>query len=177
MSYFYIKALHIIFVVTWFSALFYLGRLLIYVREALDKNEPEQSILSNQLLLMTRRLLVGISWPSALLTLFWGLWLLVTVYGHNIPIWLMIKLVLVFLLFLYHYSLHLIYRQQKNGNFKYSSQQLRIWNEVATIFLISIVMLVTVKQEISLLYGLLGLGIFIIVLMTAIRIYKKLRSK
>jgi len=78
---------------------------------------------------------------------------------------------------LYHLSLHIIYSQQKRGIFKYSSTQLRIWNEVATVFLVAIVMLAVVKQQISVVWGLAGLIIFVIVLMSAIRIYKALRSR
>ena len=63
------------------------------------------------------------------------------------------------------------------GVFRYSSQQLRIWNEVATIFLVSIVMLATVKDSMSWAWGLTGLALFVIILMSAIRIYKILRSR
>jgi putative membrane protein len=64
-----------------------------------------------------------------------------------------------------------------NGVFKYSSQKLRIWNEVATIFLIAIVMLATVKQNMSVVWGLVGLICFVVVLMSAIKIYKNIRMK
>jgi len=64
-----------------------------------------------------------------------------------------------------------------NDVFKYTSQQLRIWNEVATIFLVAIVMLAVVKQTESFLWSLAGLIGFIIVLMSAIKIYKVLRNK
>src|SRR6266536_3567295 len=60
--------------------------------------------------------------------------------------WLLIKLIFVVLLYLYFFSLHRIYKQQVNNIFKYSTQQLRIWNEVATIFLVAIVMLAEVKK-------------------------------
>ena len=80
-------------------------------------------------------------------------------------------------LYVYHYSLHLILKQQVEGIFKYTSQQLRLWNEVATIFLIAIVMLVVVKQSISLVWGLVGLVLFIALLLSAIKIYKTFRSK
>jgi protoporphyrinogen IX oxidase len=174
MDFLYIKALHIIFVVTWFSGMFYLCRLFIYNREALDKPEPEKSILQKQFSIMIKRLLFGITWPSAVLTLIFGLWLLI-IYP-SFPVWLHIKLGFVVLLFLYHYSLHIIYKQHAAGNFKYTSAQLRIWNEVPTVFLISIVMLVVVKQNISLVYGLVGLFAFVLALMSAIRIYKMLRK-
>jgi putative membrane protein len=60
----------------------------------------------------------------------------------NFTAWLGIKLGFVLGLYLYHFSVHALYRQQMRGVFRYSSQQLRIWNEVATVFLVAIVMLV-----------------------------------
>jgi len=171
----YIKALHIIFIVTWFSGLFYMVRLFIYNTEAGEKDEIEKNILRQQFNIMIRRLWFGITWPSAVLTLAFGSWMLL-LYG-SIPTWLWIKIGFVSGLFLYHLSLQRIFNQQRNNIFSYSSQQLRIWNEVATIFLLVIVMLVVVKQGISVLWGLLGLIVFVIVLMTAIRIYKLTRKK
>ncbi|MCG2614603.1 CopD family protein [Terrimonas sp. NA20] len=173
--YLYIKALHIIFIVTWFSGMFYIVRLFIYNTEAGEKDEPEKSILQRQFSIMIKRLWFGITWPSAVLTLILGLsvWHML---GFT-PTWLIIKLCFVAGLFLYHLSLHKIYKQQMQGVFNYSSQQLRIWNEIATIFLVAIVMLVVVKQNMSVVWGLLGLTLFVIVLMSAIRIYKLIRTK
>ena len=91
--------------------------------------------------------------------------------------WLLVKLGFVLLLYGYHFSIHKIYKQQMAGIFKYSSQKLRIWNEIATVFLVAIVMLATVKQSISFVWGLVGLACFVIVLMSAIRIYKVARQK
>ena len=91
--------------------------------------------------------------------------------------WLLIKLILVILLYGYHLHTQKIFRQQLKGVFRYSSQQLRLWNEVATLFLISIVMLVVVKQSMSLLWGLVGIALLILLLMLAIRIYKSIRTK
>jgi protoporphyrinogen IX oxidase len=173
--YFYIKALHIIFIVTWFSGLFYIVRLFIYNTEAAEKEEPERSILQKQFTVMIKRLWFGITWPSAVLTLIFGPW--VWIMLDALPQWLMIKLAFVVGLYIYHFTLHAIYKQQMHGVFKYSSQQLRIWNEVATIFLVAIVMLATVKQSLSFLWGLIGLIGFVIILMSAIKIYKNLRMK
>ncbi len=170
----YIKALHVIFVVTWFSGLFYIVRLFIYNTEAGEKETLEKNILRRQFSIMIRRLWFGITWPSAVLTLIFGSWMLY-LYG-SVPSWLWIKLGFVLGLFLYHLSLHRIFKEQMKDIFSYSSQQLRIWNEVATIFLLVIVMLVVVKQGISALWGILGLIIFVIVLMSAIRVYKILRK-
>jgi protoporphyrinogen IX oxidase len=172
--YFYVKALHIIFIVTWFSGMFYIVRLFIYNTEANDKPEPDKSILQKQFGIMSRRLWYGITWPSAVLTLILGPWMWY-LYGH-LDNWLVIKLGFVVGLYAYHYSLHLIFKQQAGGIYRYSSGKLRVWNEVATIFLIAIVMLVVVKQGLSLVWGLGGLVLFALLLMSAIKIYKSLRK-
>lgn len=171
--YLYVKAIHILFIVTWFSGLFYIVRLFIYNAEAAEKSEPEKTILHNQFNLMIKRLWFGITWPSAVLTFIFGMWML---YLYKfLADWLIIKLCFVAALYVYHFTLHFIYRQQLKGVFKYTSQQLRIYNEVATVFLISIVMLVVVKENMSFVWGLIGLFLFIILLLAAIRIYKILR--
>lgn len=172
----YLKAIHIIFIVTWFAGLFYMPRLLIYLVEAQSKNEPEKSILTSQLNLMASRLWYIITWPSAVITLCMGVSLLI-----NQPGWLMygfmhVKLGLVFLLYLYHGSLHFVFKQQQKGKFNYSSQNLRVWNEVGTLFLIAIVFLIVLKDTLSMLWGILGLVILMIVMLIAIRIYKKFRK-
>jgi protoporphyrinogen IX oxidase len=175
MTYLYVKALHIIFVVTWFAGLFYIVRLFIYNREAQDKAEPEKTILKNQFNIMIRRLWFGITWPSCILTLIFGIWLLF--YYANFPVWLWIKLAFVLGLLLYHLSLHVIYKQQRSDVFNYSSNQLRIWNEVATIFLVAIVMLVIVRSGLGLVWAVLGLAAFTLLLLAGIRLYKLVREK
>lgn len=172
----YLKAVHIIFIVTWFAGLFYMPRLLIYLVESQAKQEPEKSILTKQLALMANRLWYIITWPSAIITFCLGASLLI-----NQPEWLTygfmhVKLGLVFLLYLYHGSLHIVFKQQQKDRFKYSSQQLRIWNEVGTLFLIAIVFLIVLKDTLSMLWGILGLVILMIVMVIAIRIYKKFRK-
>ena len=172
--YLYIKSLHIIFVVTWFAGLFYIVRLFIYNREAQDKPEAERKVLQQQFSVMIKRLWFGIAWPSCMLTIIFGTWMLV-LFG-SIPVWLWIKIGFVAGLFAYHLSLHFIYRQQANQIFNFTSNQLRIWNEVATIFLFAIVMLVVVKEALSLVWSIGGLLSFAIVLMIAIQWYKKSRK-
>jgi putative membrane protein len=171
----YIKALHITFIVTWFSGLFYIVRLFVYNTEAAEKPEPEKTILQQQFRLMIRRLWMGITWPSAILTLIFGPWMWILM--DSLPTWLAIKLCFVVGLYAYHFTLQVIYRQQMKGIFRFSSGQLRIWNEVATIFLVAIVMLAVVKQNMSWVWGLAGLLLFVILLMSAIRIYKMIRTK
>ena len=173
--YFYVKAIHIIFVVTWFAGLFYLPRLLVYLAETQQKNEPEKTILTNHLMLMTKRLWYGITWPSAVLTLIFGGWMWY-LYPAT-PSWLVIKLILVVLLYAYHGSLQAIVSKHAKGLFPYTGQQMRIWNEVPTLLLVSVVMLVVVKENMSLVWGLVGLLALIVLLMSAIKIYKNIRQK
>ncbi|HXB42691.1 MAG TPA: CopD family protein [Puia sp.] len=178
----YIKALHIIFIVTWFAGLFYMPRLFVYNTEAEEKSEPAKTILHEQFRIMMTRLWYGITIPSAVLTIILGPAVMFADGWYrylfaNEGRWLLIKLVLVILLYLYFFSLHKIFRDQLKGIFKYTSQQLRIWNEMATILLVAIVMLAVVKQSMSLLWGLTGLVLFILVLMSMIKIYKIIRAK
>ena len=175
MSYLYVKALHIIFIVTWFAGLFYMPRLLIYFVEAGDRPEPGREVLREQLALMQRRLWYGITWPSAILTLIFG-GAMAYLYG-SIPGWLWLKLGFVGLLYGYHFWCHFIFRQQQRGEIRYSSTQLRIINEAATVFLFAIVFLVVLKNALSMIWGLIGLFVFIVVLLAAIRIYKRIREK
>lgn len=180
--YLYIKAIHIIFIVTWFAGLFYMPRLFIYNVEANGKDEVSRNVLQLQFAIMMKRLWYGITWPSAILTLIFGFWVLFESSYSKIVFepagrWMLIKLIFVLFLYLYHFSLHKIFKQQTAGVFKYSSQQLRIWNEIATIFLVSIIMLVVVKQNMSLVWGVGGLLLFVLLLMSAIKIYKLLRKR
>ena len=178
----YIKALHIIFVVTWFAGLFYMPRLFIYATEAGDKPEAEKKVLREQFAIMMKRLWYGITWPSAILTLVLGVWVLYRGGWDSILFaeagqWLLLKLGFVVLLYVYHFSLQRIFVQEMRGEFRYSSQQLRMWNEVATVLLVAITMLAAVKQSISFVWGIIGIMAFILLLLGAIAAYKRIRGK
>lgn len=173
----YVLALHIIFVVTWFAGLFYIVRLFIYHAEAEKKPEPERSILQKQYKLMEKRLWYGITWPSLLGTYVFGGWLLYENYGLNIPAWLLLKLSFVFGLTLYHVRCHVMFRNFQKDMVKHSSFMLRLWNEVATIFLVAIVFIVELKDTFSYVKGLLGLILFSVTIILAIRIYRKGRKE
>lgn len=182
MAYLYLKAVHIIFVVTWFAGLFYMPRLFIYNTEANEKEAAVQQVLHTQFETMMRRLWYGITWPSAILTLIFGLIELFKGGWYSILFeeggkWMLIKLIFVVMLYTYHFTLQAVLNQELKGQFKYSSQQLRMYNEVATIFLVAIVILATVKQTMSFVWGIGGIIVFIIILMAAINIYKRIREK
>ncbi|RAI98661.1 putative membrane protein [Chitinophaga skermanii] len=176
MSFFYIKALHIIFIVTWFAGMFYIVRLFVYNTEANEKSEPEKGILQAQYKIMMKRLWYGITWPSAILTLILGPTTLY-LYSNTIPAWMWAKLGFVLCLYAYHLFLHKIFKEESKGIFKLSSTQLRVWNEIATILLVAIVFLVVVKSLLSFVWGLIGLLAFTSLLMLAIKIYKRSRDK
>jgi putative membrane protein len=173
----YLKALHIIFVITWFAGLFYSVRLFIYYAEAEDKEEPSKSILQIQYKIMSKRLWYIITWPSAILASLFAFWMLyLNPYYLSEP-WMLVKLSFVFALYLYHAICQKIYQQQQNGIVKYNSFRLRVWNEVATLLLFAIVFLVVLKSAISWIWGVFGIVLFGILLILSIRLYKKIRKK
>lgn len=174
----YFKALHIIFVVTWFAGLFYIVRLFIYMMEAHESSpEPEKSILLKQYNLMAGRLWYIITWPSAILTLLLGLSLVFSFgYHHNMPDWLWIKIGFVAGLYIYHWKCHQLLLKLKRGEKVWNSQQLRMWNEVSTLFLFAIIFLVILRSTLSMVYGVIGLIILSVLLMLAIRLYKRMRE-
>jgi protoporphyrinogen IX oxidase len=176
MTFLYLKAIHIIFIVTWFAGLFYMPRLLVYLTETNDKAEPERSILSKQLTMMASRLWFGITWPSAVITLGMGTALLIDQPAYLQMGFMHIKLTLVFLLYVYHFSLHYIFNKLRKGIVKFSSQQLRMWNEIATLFLISIVFIIVLKNALSMVWGIAGLVIVTLLILAGIKIYKKYRK-
>lgn len=177
MEYLYIKSLHIIFITTWFAGLFYIIRLFIYFKEAEEKEEPSRSILQNQYALMSKRLWYIITWPSAILATFFAVWLLVLQPFWLKANWMIIKLVFVALLFAYHWSCQIMYKQIEKGFLKYSSFTLRIWNEVATIILFACVFLVVLKNSLGWIFGVVGIVGVSVLLMLGIKLYKKIRKK
>lgn len=176
MAFLYLKALHIIFIVTWFAGLFYVVRLFIYQTEANQKPEPDRSILIKEYQRNTKRLWFGITWPSAILTLVFGIWVLTYVPEYLEKLFMQLKLVFVLLLYCYHFICHKIYSRLQRNTYKYSGQSLRIWNEVATILLVGIVFIIVLKSAMSMIWAFLGLLIFTLILLLAIKIYKKIRQ-
>lgn len=176
MDYLYIKALHVVFIVTWFAGLFYMVRLFIYTKEASEKEEPARSILTAQLTLMQKKLWYIITWPSFILTFIFGPWMLYLNPAILTFPWMWLKLIFVGLLALYHLQCHAYYKQQQAGIFKRSSFKLRLFNELATVFLVAIVFLIIVRSTSGLVWGMIGLFIFAALLMGGVYIYKRQRQ-
>jgi putative membrane protein len=173
----YIKSLHLIFVITWFAGLFYIPRLFIYHIEADNKPSPEREILIRQLKLMTRRLWIIITWPSAILATFFAIWLLILFPAWLQQPWMHIKLVFVTLLIAYHLKNHQIFGQLQRNEIKYTSRYMRVWNEGATLILFAIVFLVILKGAFNWIFGVLGLVVLGVLLMLGIRLYKRIRDR
>lgn len=135
------KALHLIFMVTWFAGLFYLPRLFVYHAMAEDK------ISIDRFKIMERKLFYGITTPGGLLTLLFGTLLLVTsgFDSYRGQLWLHIKLLFISFLIIYHIFCWNLVRQFKQDNNQHSHVWYRWFNEIPVIFLIIIVILAVVR--------------------------------
>ena len=173
----YIKSFHLIFVITWFAGLFYIPRIFIYHIEATKKTAVEKQILTAQLKIMAKRLWFIITWPSAILAILFGSWLLVLAPYWLEQSWMHAKLGFVALLIIYHLKTHFIFKELQADKIKYSSNFMRIWNEGATLILFAVVFLVLLKSTLNMAYGMLGLVGLAVVLMLGVRLYKKTRSE
>ena len=177
MDYNAIKALHIIFVVSWFAGLFYMVRLFIYHTETKEKSELEVKILGDQYKIMQKKLWFIITTPAMVLTVVFGVWMLLkNTYLLTLP-WMHIKLTFVVLLLVYHLICHRIMNQLKRDEIRWTSTQLRLWNELATLFLVAIVFLVELQTTLDWVKGTVGFFLVGILLMMAVKIYKHFRQK
>ena len=136
----WIKAFHIIFMVTWFAGLFYLPRLFVYHADTTDNTSIERFKL------MERRLMTMTNIGGAL-TLIFGVWLLMSyaLQAYQGQGWLHAKLLLVAVLFVYHHLCGRYAKAFREDRNKKSSRYFRFFNEVPAILLIAIVILATVK--------------------------------
>lgn len=173
----YFLAVHIIFVVSWMAGLFYSVRLFIYHTEANDRPELEKNILQKEFEKIEGRLWNIIAIPAMMFTVCAGLLMIYTRPYLLDQSWMQVKLGFVLLLLIYHFICQNLMKQLKKGIFKFSSNQLRLWNEVATILLVAIVFTVILKSAVDWVYGLIGLIIFSAIIMSAVKIYKRYREK
>jgi putative membrane protein len=163
--------------VCWFAGLFYLVRLFIYHKEAQTKEESVKEILQSQYSLMSKRLLSIITWPSAFLTTFFGVSMLLDNPILVEQSWMQIKLAFILLLWLYTYSCQIILNQIKIGQIRTTEIKLRIFNEVATLIMFAIIFMAVLKNSISWIYATLSLVGLAVFLMILIKLYKKYKTK
>lgn len=180
--YLYVKSVHLIFVVSWFVGLFYIVRLFIYQVESYEKPEPDKTILTTEYKRIQRLLYKIIMTPAMYLTIISALGMILLNYlyldGSLLKAgWFHIKLVLVTGLIAYHFYCAKMMRELENDILKWTSGQLRMWNEVATLFLVSIIFVVFLKNSFNWIYGVLGLIAFGVLLMLAVKLAKRIREK
>jgi len=137
----WLKAFHVIFMVTWFAGLFYLPRLFVYHAAAEDQASRERFKI------MERKLFYGIMTPGMVLTLVFGIWMLGDYAWvlYKTSAWLHIKLTLIALLVVYHFlclKWMLAFKRDEN---KHGHVFYRWINEIPVLFLIAIIILATVK--------------------------------
>lgn len=171
------KSLHIIFVVSWFAGLFYIPRLFIYQTEATDLPQAERGAVIRQLKVMARRLWYIITWPAMVITFLTAAAMIIISPGFLLLPWMHVKLTFVFLLLLYHISLHIIFMKMQHDTYPMTSGQLRFYNELATILLFAIVFTVVFKNTMSWAYGAGGIILLGVLLSVAIMLYRKARKK
>lgn len=176
MLYYYLKSLHLIFVITWFAGLFYIVRLFVYQIEASKKPSPDKEILGAQLKIMAKRLWYIITWPSMILATGFAIWMLAMRTFYLTDGWMQVKLGFVVLLIAYHIKCHLIFKDLQKDKVKYSSNFMRIFNEGATIILFAVVFLVILKNAFNWIYGTVGIILFSILIMLGYKLYKRIRE-
>lgn len=159
------------------AGLFYIVRLFIYHREAQDKPEPARTILSEQFEIIEKKLWWIIATPSMYLVILAGSTMLyLNPELLKLP-WMHIKLTFVLGLIAYHFTCQKIMKQMAGGIYKWTSIQLRLWNELATIILFAIVFLVVLKSTLNWIFGVVGIILFSLIIMSAVKIYKYFREK
>lgn len=171
-----IKALHVIFVITWFAGLFYIVRLFVYQAEAKEKPQNEREVLTPQFKIMAKRLWYGITWPSMILATTFGVWMLVDTPAMIYVDYMQIKFGFVGGLIIYHLMCHVYFKKLQDDTNTKTGNFYRIWNELATLFLVAIIFIIIMKSAMNWIYATLGFVLFAILLMLAIKVYKRLRS-
>lgn len=173
----YFKAVHIVFVISWMAGLFYILSLFIYHTEANEKDEPEKSILQKQFVKMEATLWKIIATPAMIISVLAGAGMLTLNSSLLQMDWMWVKLAFVVGLLIYHFVCQNIVKQLKNNLFKMTSFQLRLWRELATIFMIAIVFVVILKNALNWIYGLIGIMGVAMSIMIAVKVYKNYRLR
>jgi putative membrane protein len=146
-AYLWFKTLHIVGVVVWFAGLFYLVRLFIYHVEAEEEESPVREAFKAQYAVMERRLANIITTPGLILTVTMAAGLLITQPSWLHQGWMHAKFGFVGLLVAYHLFCYRLMGQLQSGVCQWSGRQLRALNELPTLLLVLVVMLVVFKTQ------------------------------
>jgi len=143
-TYLLFKSIHLIAVISWMAGLLYLPRIFVYHSEAIKNNKSEDLIETFKV--MERRLLVYIMNPAMIVSWIFGILLIHTIGVDNFgSIWLQLKLVFVIILTVFHFFLFQCLRKFAENRNTYSSKFYRIINEIPTVLLIVIILVVVFK--------------------------------
>lgn len=176
--YLLVKSLHIVFVVTWFAGLFYIVRLYVNHTEALDKSEPERTILISQFKKMEKPLWIGITYPSMIMTVILGTIMLCIKPILLYQPYFHLKLTLVALLLVYHFYCGWLFKKYQQHIAASSSFMLRVLNEVASVFLVGIAFAIMMKNELNFIYFGIAILLFCgLLLYMIIKLWKKRKQK
>ncbi|MFU8884440.1 MAG: protoporphyrinogen oxidase HemJ [Cyanobacteriota bacterium] len=146
-AYLWFKTLHIVGVVVWFAGLFYLVRLFIYHREAAELEPPLRLAFETQYALMERRLANIITTPGMVVAVVCAAGLLSVNPAWLQQGWMHAKLAFVLALLAYHAFCYRLMGRLRQGTCLWSGRQLRALNELPTLLLVIVVMLVVFKNQ------------------------------
>ncbi len=178
-AYLWFKSLHIIGVVVWFAGLFYLVRLFIYHVEAQELKGEVKDAFIKQYSLMEKRLANIITTPGMVLAVSMAIGLLILQPSWLYERWMQVKLLFVSLLLFYHIFCYKLMSLLANDNCKWTGRQLRALNELPTLFLVIVVMLVVFKNNFptsSATWLIVGLVLFMAVSIQFYARYRRLRN-
>lgn len=177
MVYLFAKALHVVGFVSWFAGLLYVVRLFVYDAETVARPEAERRLLQTTLRTMQRRLWYGITWPAMVVTFAAGFWMVVDLARApgGLPAWLLVKLALLLGLVLYHLQCGRLRWQLEGGTCRWTSRQLRVWNEVATLLLVAIVFVAVFRTQMATVWIVPGLVVLAAALGSAVLVYERIR--
>ena len=135
------KALHLIFMVTWFAGLFYLPRLFVYHAISEDKKSIDRFKI------MEKKLFYGITTPGGLLTIIFGFCLLITngITNYNNQLWFWLKMILILFLVLYHIYCFLLLQDFMYDRNKHTHVWYRWFNEIPVVILVGIILLAVIR--------------------------------
>ena len=143
-TYLLFKSIHLIAVISWMAGLLYLPRIFVYHSEGIRDNKSEDLISTFKV--MERRLFVYIMNPAMILSWIFGLLLIHTIGTDSFgSLWFQLKLIFVIILTIFHFFLFQCLRNFSENNNSHSSKFYRIINEIPTILLIAIIIVVVFK--------------------------------
>jgi putative membrane protein len=169
----YLRAFHIIFVVTWLSGIYFLGRMLIYFDQAKDRPDNERMAVQEVVSKGATRVWYIVTLPSMVLSLLVGGRLMIVTHAFSEG-WFHLKALLIILFIGYCHYLNRIRKNQINQKCTLSTGKLRVINELPTLFLAAIVFTVFFRNWFS---GLWAAGVVVLVIFLSVLIIQKKKRK